>query len=126
MRFKVGTDICSVGRIEKAHGRFGDKFMERILTADEIAYVLSRPKRMAETIAARFAVKEAVSKVLGTGWRGIDWREVEVVRKLTGEPTLKLHGRAKTRAEMLGLKNFEVSISHEREYALAFIIAYGE
>jgi holo-[acyl-carrier protein] synthase len=126
LHLKVGTDICSVSRIEKAHVRFGDKFMERILTPDEITYALSKPKRIAETIAARFAVKEAVSKVLGTGWRGIDWKEVEVTRKRSGEPGIALYGRAAVRADMLGLKNFEVSISHEREYAVAFIVAYGE
>ena len=126
MHFKVGTDICSVSRIEKAHSRFGSKFMERILTDDEITYVMMRPKRMAETIAARFAAKEAMSKVLGTGWRGIDWKEVEVTKKRSGEPGLALHGRAAKRADLLGLKSFEVSLSHERDYAIAFIIAYGE
>ncbi len=100
--------------------------MEKILTLDEIAYVLSRPKRIAETIAARFAAKEAVSKVLGTGWRGIDWKEVEVTKKRSGEPGIALHGRAAERANLLGLKNFEVSISHEREYAVAFVVAYGD
>ncbi len=126
MQFKVGTDICSVNRIGKAHARFGKKFMEKILTENEIAYVMSRPKRIAETIAGRFAAKEATAKALGTGWYGIGWLEVEVTRQLSGEPGLTLHGRAAKHAKALGLTNFALSISHERDYAVAFVVASRE
>lgn len=126
MNFKVGTDIVSIERIEKAYGRFGAKFLDRILTAAEKEYVLSRNKRAVESLAGRFAAKEACSKVLGTGWRNLDWKEVEVTRHWTGEPSLLLHGRAKKRAAQLGLTKFELSMSHEREFAVAFVVAYSE
>lgn len=122
---KVGTDICSVVRIQKAYERFGERFMERILTPQEKAYVKSRPRHLSQTLAGRFAAKEAASKALGTGWRGIGWKEVEVERHPSGAPLLKLHGRALKRAQSLGLTRFEVSLSHERDYATAFVIGYG-
>ncbi len=121
---RVGTDICAISRIAEAHERFGDKFLSRILTEKEIAYVTSAPKHMITRTAARFAAKEAVVKVLGTGWTGVGWREVEVGRRAAGEPFIILHGRAKVRAEAMGLSHFELSMSHEREYALAFVVAY--
>jgi holo-[acyl-carrier protein] synthase len=122
---KVGTDICSVKRITQAYERFGHRFMERILTPQEIAYVTSRKGQMIETLAGRFAAKEAAAKALGTGWRGIGWKEVEIVRHPSGAPQLVLHGRASKRAEALGLTQFEISLSHEREFATAFVLAYG-
>ena len=76
-----------------------------------------------ETLAGRWAAKEAVSKVLGLGVRGVGWREIEIVRLPTGQPTVRLHDRAKRRAEQLGMGRIAVSISHEREYAVA--IAFG-
>jgi holo-[acyl-carrier protein] synthase len=126
LNFKVGTDIVSIERIEKAYARFGVKFLERILTADERAYVLSRNKGAVESLAGRFAAKEACSKVLGTGWRNLDWKEVEVVRHWSGAPGIVLHGRAKELAQRRGLTQFELSISHERQFAVAFVVAYGE
>ncbi len=121
---RVGVDICSVARITEVHKRYGEKFLRRVLTADEISYVKSAEKHMVTRIAARFAAKEAVVKVLGTGWVGVGWQEVELVRMPSGEPRLQLHGRARARAELLGLSQFEVSMSHEKEYAVAFVVAY--
>ena len=72
-----------------------------------------------ENFAGRWAAKEAVSKVLGLGVRGVGWREIEIVRLPTGAPTVRLHGRAATRAEQLGMGRIAVSISHEGEYAVA-------
>lgn len=126
LHYKVGTDICSVQRIEKTHERFGDKFLLRILTDAERHYVLSQPKRLGQRVAARFAAKEAVSKALGVGWNGLSWRDIEVVRRSSGEPALALHGHAAKLAQSLGLSHFEVSISHEREFATALVFAYGE
>jgi holo-[acyl-carrier protein] synthase len=125
LNFKIGTDIVSLERIEKAYGRFGTKFLDRILTPAEKAYVLSRNKSMVASLAGRFAAKEACSKVLGSGWYNLDWKEVEVVRLYTGAPQLTLHGRARERAQRLGLTQFELSISHEREFAVAFVVACG-
>lgn len=123
-QLRVGVDICSVPRIIEAHKRFGERFLRRILTPNEIAYCKSAERHMYVRIAGRFAAKEAVVKVLGTGWVGVGWQEVEIKRKPTGEPRLTLYGRALSRAERLGLRHFEVSMSHEKEFAVAFVVAY--
>src|SRR3954471_19280162 len=116
---ELGIDIIKVERIVQALARFGDRFPRRILTDAENAYVRNRP----ENLAGRWAAKEAVSKVLGLGVRGVGWREIEIVRLPTGQPTVRLHDRAKRRADQLGMERIAVSISHEREYAVA--IAFG-
>jgi holo-[acyl-carrier protein] synthase len=116
---ELGIDIIKVERIRDALARFGERFTKRILTDAERRYVRDRP----ETLAGRWAAKEAVSKVLGLGVRGVGWREIEVVRLPTGQPTIALHDRAKARAEQLGMARIAVSISHERDYAVA--IAFG-
>ena len=116
---ELGLDIVRVDRIRAALDRFGPRFARRILTTDEAGYVRGR----AETLAGRWAAKEAVSKVLGLGVRGVGWREIEVERLPTGQPAVRLHGRAAARAAQLGLGRVAVSISHEREYAVA--IAFG-
>src|SRR3954469_13236170 len=116
---ELGIDIIKVERIAQALARCGDRFPLRILTDTEYAYVRNRP----ENLAGRWAAKEAVSKVLGLGVRGGGWRETEVVPLPTGQPTIRLHDRAEARAAQLGMGRIAVSISHEREYAVA--IAYG-
>ncbi len=120
----IGTDICSIIRIRSAYARFGEKFLERILTPCEKAYVASHTQLLAERLAGRFAVKEAVSKVLKTGWKGVSWREIEVVKESSGAPALNLTGRAKVLSESLGLTHWEVSLSHDGDYALAFVVAH--
>ncbi|MGH7487368.1 MAG: holo-ACP synthase [Terriglobales bacterium] len=126
MIIKVGTDICSIQRVNDTYTRYGTRFVQRILTAAEQEYVLSKPIHTVQRLAVRFAAKEAASKVLGTGWRGVGWKEIEVTKHSSGEPALKLHGRAAQRAQHLGLTNFEVSLSHEKEYATAFVVGYGQ
>ena len=116
---ELGIDIIKVDRIRDALERHGDRFPRRILTDAEYAYVRNRP----ENLAGRWAAKEAVSKVLGLGVRGVGWREIEVVRLPTGQPTIALHDRARVRADQLGMSRIAVSISHERDYAVA--IAFG-
>jgi holo-[acyl-carrier protein] synthase len=125
-RFKVGSDICSIKRVEEVYSRYGERFLDRILTASEKAYALSRPKDLMARVAGRFAAKEATSKVLGTGFSGIGWKDIEVVRLRSGEPTIKLHGRALAVAERRGLSSFELTMSHEKEYAIAFVLGYGD
>jgi len=125
-KFKVGSDICSIKRVEDVYNRYGERFLDRILTASEKAYALSRPKDFLARVAGRFAAKEATSKVLGTGFYGIGWKDIEVVRLQTGEPTIKLHGRAVAVAKGRGLTTFELTMSHEREYAIAFVLGYGD
>ena len=116
---ELGIDIIRVDRIRLALERFGPRFTRRILTDHERAYVRDRP----ENLAGRWAAKEAVSKVLGLGVRGVGWREIEIVRLPTGQPSVQLHDRALRRADQLGIGRIAVSISHEREYAIA--IAFG-
>ncbi len=116
---EVGIDIIKVSRIREALARHGARFSARVLTPRERAYVRDR----AETFAGRWAAKEAVSKVLGLGVRGIGWRDIEVERLPTGQPAVRLHGRAAARAEQLGMGRIALSISHEADYAVA--IAYG-
>jgi holo-[acyl-carrier protein] synthase len=122
---KVGTDICSVARIKQASERFGQRFLERIFTEREIQYLKSQPAHLHTRLAGRFAAKEACSKVLGTGWRGLSFKEIEIVRQASGEPTITLAGRAEKVARLRGIDRLEVTISHEREYAVAFVIGYS-
>jgi holo-[acyl-carrier protein] synthase len=116
---ELGIDIIKVARIRDALARFGSRFSGRVLTPTERRYVRDRP----ETFAGRWAAKEAVSKVLGLGVRGVGWREIEIERLPTGQPAVVLHDRAARRAEQLGMTRIAVSISHEDDYAVA--IAYG-
>ena len=116
----LGVDIVRVERIAKVMQRHPARFPARVLTDAEQAYVQARP----ENFAGRWAAKEAVSKVLGLGIRGIGWREIEIERLPTGQPTVRLHGSAAERATAIGIAAIAVSITHEREYAVA--VAYGQ
>ena len=123
--FKIGTDIASVKRIAAAYERFGERFLDRILTDRERDYVLSQPPHTISRLAGRFAAKEAASKALGTGWHGVGWKEIEILRLPSGEPSLTLHGRAARIASNKGLDHWEVTVSHEREYAVSTVLAYS-
>ena len=116
---ELGVDIVKVERIRAAIERFGERFSNRVLTPTERRYVRGRP----ETFAGRWAAKEAVSKVLGLGVRGIGWKDIEVERLPTGQPAIRLHGRAAQRAEQLGMGRIALSITHESDYAVA--VAFG-
>jgi holo-[acyl-carrier protein] synthase len=116
---ELGIDIINVARIRGTLERYGSRFSRRVLTPAEQRYVRDRPG----TFAGRWAAKEAVSKVLGLGVRGIGWRDIEIERLPTGQPAVRLHGRAAARAEQLGMGRVALSISHEADFAVA--IAYG-
>jgi holo-[acyl-carrier protein] synthase len=116
---ELGIDIIRGARIRATLERFGPRFSRRVLTEAERRYVRDRP----ETMAGRWAAKEAVSKVLGLGVRGIGWRDIEIERLPTGQPAVRLHGRAAARAEQLAMSRIAVSITHESDYAVA--IAFG-
>ena len=118
----VGVDAIEIGRVAAAIERFGSRFLERVYTAREIDYCRGRVPEL----AARFAAKEAVSKALGTGIRGIVWREMEVLPDRRGKPLVHLHGRAAGRAAELGLTAFAVSLTHSRELAIAVVVASHE
>ena len=111
-----------IARIGQSIARFGDRFLARVFTPDEIAYC-QRKKSAAESFAARFAAKEAGAKALGTGIsQGISWLELEVTRERSGKPGLRLSGRAAERARSLGVTRISLSITHSRDTALAVVI----
>ena len=114
----VGVDVIEIERVEAALARFGERFLRRVYTAEEAAFCRGR----VHELAARFAAKEAVMKALGTGAKGVAWREIEVLPNHRGKPLVYLYGRAKARAERIGLAGLDVSMSHSREYAVAFIV----
>jgi holo-[acyl-carrier protein] synthase len=115
----VGTDIIEIARIERALADFGERFLNRVYTERE----RDRYRHRISELAARFAAKEATSKALGTGIRGIRWREMEILPNRRGKPVLVLHGRAEERARLLGLTDFSVSMTHSRTDAMAFVVA---
>ncbi|NIA08183.1 MAG: holo-ACP synthase [Nitrospiraceae bacterium] len=118
----LGIDLVHIPRIEKAFDRWGEKFLFRVFSQEECNYCL-RHKRPAQTLAIRFAAKEACSKALGTGMRsGVAWRQMTVSHEPSGRPILHLSGPALKRAKALGAKSWHVSLSHEEEYATAVVI----
>ena len=118
----LGVDIAEVGRVEAAIRRYGDAFLKRVFTPNEIAYC-ERHKNKFERYAGRFAAKEAAMKALGTGWRrGVRWLDIEVSNQSGGRPTLRLSGRAREFADHLRVKNISLSITHSGPTALAQVI----
>lgn len=118
----MGTDLVEVDRIRLAFERYGDKFLGRIYTARESAYAMSK-KNFAERLAARFAVKEAGMKAIGTGWRrGVTWKDFEVVNEPGGRPTLRLTGVAARVADGLAVRRISVSITHTQAMAIAVVV----
>jgi len=115
----IGIDIIEVARVKASHERFGERFLNRLLLADEIAYCLSH-KNPAPFIAARFAAKEAISKAFGTGIGAqLGWRDMEIGRKKSGEPFVILHGNGKKLFKSRRAKNLLISLSHTANYAAA-------
>lgn len=115
----VGVDMIEVARIEGALSRHGERFYRRFFTEQERAYCSGRVERL----AARFAVKEAVGKALGTGIGDVSWTEIEVVCDERGKPELVLHGRAQALATSLGLHYWSISLSHTGTHAIGFAVA---
>jgi holo-[acyl-carrier protein] synthase len=120
----TGIDIAEVDRIRRTIERFGRRFIERVFTAAEIAYVERRGNAgRYQRYAARFAAKEAGMKAIGTGWRrGVRWRDFEVVNLPSGRPTLRFHGVAARFAEQLAMRSVALSITHTATHALASVI----
>ena len=115
----VGIDVIEIDRIERVLTLYGERFLRKVYTERE----RERYRGRVPELAARFAVKEATSKALGTGIRGIRWQEMEVLANRRGKPVLVLHGEAARRAELLGLDAFDVSLTHSRTDAMAFVVA---
>jgi holo-[acyl-carrier protein] synthase len=118
----TGVDLAEVPRIRASIERFGARFVDRIYTPAEIAYVERKANRY-ERYAARFAAKEAGMKAIGTGWRGgVAWRDFEVANLPSGKPTLRLHGVAAKVAGKLGVKSISLSLTHTAAVGLAHVI----
>jgi len=122
----TGVDIAEVTRIKAAGERYGERFLNRVFTPEEIRYCTSKANT-GERLAARFAAKEAGMKAIGTGLRhGVTWQDVEVVRQPGGRPGLRLTGKAAEFAAALGCKRIHLSLSHTEEHAIAHVILEGE
>jgi holo-[acyl-carrier protein] synthase len=120
----TGVDLVDIPRIERVLHRFGEKFLARVYTLDEIRYSRWRPAEL----AARFAAKEAVAKALGVGMRvlspvGIGWLDVETLNEIGGKPYIVLHGRARALAQAQELTEWAISLSHDGGIAIAFVVA---
>lgn len=114
----VGVDIVELWRIKAVLDRWGHRFLDRIYTPEEQVYCRGRIPQL----AARFAAKEAVMKALGTGIRGVGWRDIEVTRRRGQPPQIALHSRASSRAARMGMTQVAISLSHSREYAVASVV----
>ena len=121
----TGVDLAEVARIRASIERYGKRFVERIYTPGEIAYVERKANRY-ERYAGRFAAKEAGMKAIGTGWRrGVRWQDFEVANLPSGRPVLRLHGEAARIAERLGVTSVQLSITHTAELGMAHVILEG-
>lgn len=117
-----GIDLTEIPRIQQSLDRFGQRFLNRVYTPAEQAYCL-RKRNAAESLAARFAAKEAGAKALGTGIsHGVNWLEIEVIRAPSGRPTLVFHGRAAQIASSLGAARAALSLTHTRDLAMASVV----
>jgi len=118
-----GIDLVDCPRIEEMVERHGEHFVNRVFTAAEQAYAEAN-KNKTEKLAGRFAAKEAVLKLMGTGWRGkIAWTDIEVVNNAAGQPEVSLSGEVKKLAEKLGIKHISISITHTANFVIASAIA---
>jgi holo-[acyl-carrier protein] synthase len=118
----IGIDVIQNDRLRQSVERFGDRFLNRIYTEDEIAYC-NKSARPEIHYAVRFAAKEAAFKALGTGWAsGVTWKDVELVRLPSGKPELHLYGEALAHATSAGAKRFHVSLTHDQLVSCAVVI----
>ncbi|MGE5250185.1 MAG: holo-ACP synthase [Bacteroidota bacterium] len=121
MLIATGVDLIEIERVEQAIARHGDRFLKRVFTPAELQACGGR----AQSLAARFAAKEAAAKALGRGIGDVGWREIEVVGNENNAPALRLHGEAQRLAAEQGLLDWSVSLSHSREQAVAVVVAVG-
>lgn len=121
MKLATGVDLIEISRIEEVIARHGKHYLERIYTPAE----LEQCGRRAESLAGRFAAKEAVAKALGCGIGEVMWKEIEILGDEQNAPVLTLRGSAEKRAKELGLTTWSVSISHSRSHSVALVVAIG-
>jgi holo-[acyl-carrier protein] synthase len=123
----IGIDLIECSRIRDVLERHGDRFLERLLTPAEIEYIRRYDKQIVPRLAGRFAAKEAILKVLGTGWRGqIAWRDMEILNDRSGQPHVTLTGECARVAEKLGITRVLISITHTENYGAANAVGLRE
>lgn len=121
MKIRTGVDLIEIARIGEAVTRHGERYLKRIYTANEIELCQKR----IESLAGRFAAKEAVAKALGSGIGNVEWKEIEILGDNQNAPVLHLHGKAAHKADEFGLVNWSLSISHSQSHTIAFVVATG-
>jgi holo-[acyl-carrier protein] synthase len=119
---RTGIDMIEISRLDEIQPGIKSRFLQRVFTLLE----LTECQGNSASLAGRFAAKEAVAKALGCGIGPISWFEIEILRGASGEPCLKLYGKAESMANDMGLSIWSVSITHTREYAIASVVASGE
>lgn len=120
-----GIDLVECERIQQLAERYGDRFLTRIFTPTELDYCMGRVRKW-EHLAGRFAVKEAILKAIGTGWRGkIAWTDMAVSNDPAGRPSIKLNGHTREVAEQRGISEIQISITHTKDHAIASALAIG-
>lgn len=122
MPLRSGIDTIEIARLEQIRPAIRERFIQRVFTEIEV----SQARDHNDALSGIFAAKEAVSKALGTGIGAVHWRDIEIIHLPSGQPTVQLHGRAKIVADQLGLKVWSVSISHDRNKAIALAVALGD
>jgi holo-[acyl-carrier protein] synthase len=131
-QISLGTDICQISRIQAAVEKYGDKFLNKTFTEEEIRYARASRRTVYERLAVRFATKEAVSKALGVGinklgWsKGINWKDVQIVRQELNDITISLEGKARAFAAEKNITSWKVSVSHMGDYATSTVIGIVE
>lgn len=120
----IGVDLVNVKRIDRIYNKWGSRFLHKVFTLNEIIYSQGK-SNISQHLAGRFAAKEAVLKMLGTGLRGVSWQDIEVIIDDYGKPEVVLSGNAERMAKKLGITRIYISLSHEEEYAIAQVIGEG-
>ena len=121
MRLATGIDLLEIDRLRDAIATHGERFLQRVFTPRE----LEADAKKVESLAGRFAAKEAVAKALGCGIGDVSWKEIEILRTESGAPQLVLHGAAERMAKELGLTSWSLSLSHSQSHAVAAAVAIG-
>jgi holo-[acyl-carrier protein] synthase len=122
MEMAIGIDVIVISRVKKVLQKHPERFLRRVYTPEEVAFCRGR----VHELAARFAAKEAVMKALGTGARGLAWREIEILPNRRGKPLVYLHGLARQRGEKIGMRGIDVSLTHEGDLAIAVVAGMSD
>ena len=122
MEYAVGIDVIEIARVRKVLERHPERFLQRVFTPEEVAFCRGRVPEL----AARFAAKEAVMKALGTGARGLAWREIEVLPNRRGKPLVYLHGNALKRGAEIGIRGIDISLTHSHDLAIAAVVGAAD